>query len=257
MSGLVNRSGAIGSTVVLALGVGGCGGASAQQPTAASPAQIRGFLADAEHGLGGTYSLSYDVTVGYGRVRVRRIVVSVAQRSARLFTYRTSPSLALTGPDGPAASAGYAVYVQPRAGRPGAGIYSCSRRTSASRWRCNGPYGEIGMGGMQQLLGAYPPRALVLGLENAAVAYTGVPSPPAIRRERAFRTTRRVSGYELRCLNFGSTAHPLGTVCLRGDGVIAAYALPQAVTFAPYVTAQLVAYSPRLPAGAFDLPARP
>jgi len=227
-------------------------------PAPASPAQIRAFLADAERGLGGTFSLTYDVTVGYGRGVARRIVVTATQRSAALFTYRTTPSIALTGPDGAQASYSYEVYAKPTVnGKPGDGIVSCRRRTPRSHWACQGPYTGIGMGGTQQLLGPYPPRALVLGLENAAVTYTGVPAPPAIRRERAFRTTQRVPGAELQCLDFGSTTHPIGSVCLRRDGVIAIFALPQSVTFAPYLTAKLVAHSSRIPAGAFDLPARP
>jgi hypothetical protein len=113
------------------------------------------------------------------------------------------------------------------------------------------------MGGIFQLLGPYPPEALVLALDNAAAVYTG-PSPVApVRHQPAFLTTRRASGHTLRCLTFGPLAHPAGSVCLRRDGLIASYDLPETVTSGVYETATLRSYSRRVAGDAFNLPAKP
>jgi hypothetical protein len=184
--------------------------------------------------------------------------VTAAQRSPDLFSYRMTPSLDLVAPDGPPASYGYEVLVEPGARTKSAlRIYSCRKRLRTSRWFCEGPYTQIGMGTINQLLGPYPPQALVLGLDNASVTYTGVPAPAAIRPEPAFLIVRRRSGWTLRCLEFGPTRHPVGSVCLRPDGLIASYRLSVAATFSVYETARLRSYLPHVPREAFDLPARP
>jgi hypothetical protein len=224
----------------------------------ASPEEIRGFLAEAKRGTEGTFTLTYDVTIRYGHGVIRHIVVSAAQRSSGLLFYRSTPSLEISRPGGPAASYSYEVFSRPGSNRvPGSGLYSCRRALPSSRWSCQGPYTGIGMGGTGELLGPYPPQALVLGLENATVAYTGVPAPPALRPEAAFLTTRRASGRELRCLEFGRMPRLLGRVCLEPSGVIASYHLPEPVTYGPYEAATLRAYSPHVRRDAFKLPAKP
>jgi hypothetical protein len=220
----------------------------------ASPKEILAFLANARHGTKGAFSLTYEMRVAYGHGLVRRITVTAAQASANMFVYRETPSLALTGPGGHALSHSYEVF---RAGRPlsnaGPGLYSCSEALPWSPWACQGPYTGIGMGGINELVGAYPPQALERGLENAAEAFTGLPAPPATRPTPAFLLTQPRSTPRLRCLVFGSIATPDGSVCLTPNGTIATYNLPQSA----YRSATLLAYGTHLPSDAFTLPARP
>ncbi len=110
------------------------------------------------------------------------------------------------------------------------------------------------MGTTFELQGPYPSQALVLGLENASATYTG---KMAIKPEPAFLVRRRVLGQDVRCLEFGKILHPLGSVCLNGDGVIAFYDLPRAVTYSTYNTATLQSYSTNVKPGTFSLPAEP
>jgi hypothetical protein len=236
----------------------GCANGVQTHQTPAKPAQIKAFLARAKQASAGTFTLTYDATVRYGRGVVRRIVVNVAQRSIGLFSYRMTPSLDLSGPGGPPASYSYEVFYKSGDNKePGSGIFSCRKRLVSSAWICQGPYTGIGMGGMQQLIGPYPPQALVLGLDNAAVAYAGAPPSPAIRPEPAFLITRRGSGRILRCLQFGPARTPVGSVCLRLDGLIASYKLSESVTFGAWASATLRSYSPRVSPGVFKLPAKP
>jgi hypothetical protein len=251
------------SRPILALAAGltalsGCASGMRAHQTPAKPAQIKAFLAQAKQGSTGTFTLTYDVTVRYGHGIVRPIAVIVAQRSIGLFSYRMTPSLDLSGPGGPPASSSYEVFYESGANKePGAGIYSCRKQLVSSPWICQGPYTGIGMGGMQELIGPYPPQALLLGLDNAAVTYTGVPAPPAIRPEPAFLTTRRISGQVLRCLQFGPTRAAVGSVCLRPDGLIASYRLSESATSGAWASAVLRSYSPDVPRDAFELPAKP
>jgi hypothetical protein len=114
------------------------------------------------------------------------------------------------------------------------------------------------MGGTYELLGPYPPQALMLGLDNAYTVYRGeVPPVSPIPTQPAFLVMRRDSGYVLRCLEFGSLRHPIGSVCLRPSGVIASYELSESVTSGPYETALLRRYSPGVSDHAFNLPATP
>ena len=242
----------------LALLLGGCGATAPRRPEAASASQIRAFVADAKRGFEGRLTLTYDVTIRYGPRATRRIVVNAAQRSADLFSYRTTPSLDLVRQGGPPASYGYAVFVSPGAKTtPGAGIYSCRKPRPSSRWSCEGPYTGIGMGETFQLIGPYPPQALLLGLENAIAVYAGPPSLAPGRHEPAFLVARRASGQALRCLEFGAAGHPVGSVCLRHSGLIASYELAESVTSGVYATATLRSYSPRVPNAAVALPAKP
>jgi hypothetical protein len=106
------------------------------------------------------------------------------------------------------------------------------------------------MGGTAELLGPYPPQTLLLGLDNAAEAYTGQPTPPAITPEPAFLTMRRL----LRCLVFGQRRHPLGQVCLERNGLIAFYDISPSASYGAYYRACLTAYSPHVPSEAFTPP---
>jgi hypothetical protein len=243
---------------LVAIGVGACGHAGTAHPVAASRPQVEAFLAEAKHGSSGTFTLTYEVTVRYGRSVVRRVVVDVAQRSSEMFSYRMTPSLELSRPGGPPANSSYEVFSKPASEEaPGPGIYSCRKRLPASPWTCEGPYTQIGMGGMNQLFGPYPPQALVLGLDNAVAVYTDTSTVIPVRREPAFIITRRVLGSLLRCLQFGPLVHPVGRVCLGSGGLIAAYQLSETVTSGAWEGAVLRTYSPHVSAGAFALPAKP
>jgi hypothetical protein len=261
---------AVGAAVVAGFG-GGAGPTRRAASHAASAAQIRAFLAEAERGASGTFSLTYAVTAGYEGGRVRHLDVAAAQSSPRLLYYRETPSLSVSSPAGPPQSASYEVFFassgsrRPGAGEhgrqgltsAGAGLFSCMRGSVSSPWSCTGPYQGIGMGTTGELLGPYPPQALVRGLENTAEIYTGEPAPPAARPERAFLFTRQLAGQTLSCLGFGPASRPLGTVCLQPDGIIASYHLQATASSIAYTTATLRAYSPLIRHSTFTLPVTP
>jgi hypothetical protein len=245
---LLAAAGAVGAL----LGAGGGGTNRGPLPVRASRGAVRAFLARASLGIKGTYSLSYEVTVRYPW-GIRRVQVAAAQRSPRVFMYRETPSIELIP-----ASHIYDVFVLPaRTRQPGAKLYSCRQALPRSRWSCNGPFTGIGMGGTGALIGPYPPRALVIGLENAADIFTGVPAPPATQPEPAFLFTRRLSGRDVRCLGFGRMGHLLGSVCLDRSGIVAYYDLPQRMTYSAYSTAVLRSYSRHASPRVFTLPATP
>jgi hypothetical protein len=232
-------------------GDGGGGGGAPRPATsrAASPGQIRAFLAQAERAVNGAFSLAYVVTVRYQGGSVRHLAVTAAQTSPATWFYRETPSLSVSGPGGPPQDGSYEVFFAAR------GLFSCARGSLSSRWACTGPYRGIGMGTTSGLLGPYPPQALLRGLQNTAEIYTGVPAPPAAHPQRAFLFTQRRAGQTLSCLGFGQASHPLGTVCLEPDGVIASYDLPGARSSIAYQTATLRTYSPQAENGTFTLPA--
>ena len=251
-------------------GGGGGGGANRQATSrAASPGQIRAFLAQAERGVTGTFSVTYAVTVRSQGGSVRHVDVAAAQRSPAVLFYRETPSLSVSGPAGPPQNESYEVFMasgaSPRAGvrehtrqglsSAGPGLFSCARGSLSSRWSCTGPYQGIGMGTTSDLLGPYPPQALLRGLQNTAETYTGEPAPPAAQPQRAFLLTRRLAGQTLHCLGFGPASRPLRTVCLEPDGIIASYDLPGALSSIAYQTATLRTYSPQVENGTFTLPA--
>jgi hypothetical protein len=227
------------------------GGAPAASAGQASPGQIRDFLAKAKRGASGTFSVTYAVGVRGRGGTSRRLVVTAAQRPGML-AYRQTPSLNLSGPTGPPASHSYEVIDRERRNAK-AGLYSCQQAQPSAAWSCQSAPREIGMGGLNELLGPYPPQSLLLGLQNATLTYTGVPAPPALKPEPVFLVTRGA----LRCLEFGARAHRVGSVCLEPSGMIATYDLPPAVAFGTYATATLRSYSPQAAASAFTLPARP
>jgi hypothetical protein len=252
-------------------GFGGSGGGTHRRATsrAASPSQIRAFLAQAERGVTGTFSVTYAVTVPNHGGSVRDVDVAAAQRSPAVLFYRETPSLSVSSPAGPPQNESYEVFfasgASPRSGvreharqglsSAGPGLFSCARGSSSSRWACTGPYQGIGMGTTSDLLGPYPPQALLRGLQNTAETYTGEPAPPAAQPQRAFLLTRRLASQTLHCLGFGPASHPLGTVCLEPDGIIASYDLPGALSSIAYQTATLRTYSPQVENGTFTLPA--
>lgn len=241
-----------------ALLLAGCGSSATPHPAPASAGQIHAFVAEAKHGFAGPLTLTYDVTVRYGQRVTRRILVSAEQRSADVFSYRMKPSLELSGPGGPPASYSYEVFSMPGGKRgPSAGLYSCRKPLPSSHWSCEGPYTQIGMGGMFMLVGPYPPQALLLGLENAVAIYTDVPPMGPVPHAPAFLVTRQVSGQTLRCLDFGGVAHPVGSVCLRHSGLIVSYHLAGNVTSGVWDTAALSSYSPHVASNAVALPTKP
>jgi hypothetical protein len=266
---LLIAASAAGAAVVAASG--GAGPARRPVSRAASAAQIRAFLAEAEHDASGTFSLTDAVTARYEGGRVRHLDIAAAQSSPSLFYYRETPSLSVSSPAGPPQSASYEVFVASGGSRraglgargphglvsAGAGLFSCTQESVSSPWSCTGPYQGIGMGTTGELLGPYPPQALVRGLQNTAEIYTGEPAPPAARPERAFLFTRQLAGRTLSCLGFGPASRPLGTVCLEPDGIIASYDLQATVSSIAYATATLRAYSPLVQKGTFTLPETP
>jgi hypothetical protein len=266
---LLIAASAVSAAVVAGFG-GGAGPTRRAASRAASAAQIRAFLAEAGRGASGTFSLTYAVTARYAGGRVRHLDVAAAQSSPGLFYYRETPSLSVSSPADPPQSASYEVFASGgsrRAGvgehgrqgliSAGAGLFSCARGSVSSPWSCTGPYQGIGMGTTGELLGPYPPQALVRGLQNTAEIYTGQPAPPAARPERAFPFTRQLAGQTLSCLGFGPASRPLGTVCLEPDGIIASYHLQATVSSIAYTTATLRAYSPLIQNGTFTLPVTP
>ncbi len=250
-------------------GFGGSGAHRRATSRAASPSQIRGFLAQAERGVTGTFSVTYAVTVRNHGGSVRHVAVAAAQRSPAVLFYRETPSLSVSSPAGPPQNESYEVFfaagASPQSGvreharqglsGAGPGLFSCARGSLSSGWSCTGPYQGIGMGTTSDLLGPYPPQALLRGLQNTAETYTGEPAPPASQPQRAFLLTRRLAGQTLHCLGFGPASHPLGTVCLEPDGIIASYDLPGALSSIAYQTATLRTYSPQVENGTFALPA--
>jgi hypothetical protein len=236
----------------------GGGGTPAIPPTtSASPSAIGSFLAEAKRGTAGTFAETYRVTVRYAR-GARRHMVDLAQRSPLVFAYKETPSLLLSRFDGPPVSHSYEVFVVAGATRRNmAGIYSCSQALPPSRWSCIGPYTGIGMGTTGQLLGPYPPQALLLGLDNAVETYTGQPAGPATDPQPAFLVRERLADRAVKCLSFGHRPHIVGRVCLDATGVIAYYDIRASASYGTYRTANLIAYSPRVRARALALPATP
>jgi hypothetical protein len=226
-------------------------------PTAASPGAIRAFLAEARRGAGSAFSGSYRLAVRYSSVLTRSLEIRVEQRSSDLFSYQETPSFFLSE-SGTPISHSYAVFLGIH-GPPGPqGTYACAQARRLSRWSCLGPYTDIGMSGNEELLGPYPPQALLLGLENAVAAYTGgVLIAPPVHREPASLVQARHAGQSVRCLRFGPSAHTVGEACLDSDGVIAYYDIPQNVTSGAWRQATLLSYSHRVPGDAFKLPAAP
>lgn len=250
---------ALGIAVAAGAGAGmlGFGGAYAGSPSAAavtSPGAISAFLARAQRAADGRYSMTYQVTIPQRGRAAGAAVVSASQLSKSRTVYRETPAFSLPAPSSSTPGTfvwrthSYEVF---NTSNPG-GIVACTQRRPSSPWSCLGASPEIGMGGINQLLGPYPPQALVRGLQNAIATYTG---KLAIKPEPVLMLTRRVAGQKMQCLQFGGMTHPLGSVCLNPHGVIASYQLPAAVTYSTYATAALMHYSANVSRRTFSLPA--
>jgi hypothetical protein len=250
---LLAGAGAIGAF----LASGGSDVPRAGAPTAASPGAIEAFLADARRGAGGAFSGSYRLVVRYSGFLARSLEINVEQRSSDLFSYRETPSLFLSE-SGTPVSHSYAVFLGIRGPSGPQGTYTCAQARRSSRWSCVGPYPDIGMGGNEELVGPYPPQALLLGLENAVAAYTGgILIAPPVHREPAFLVRERHAGQSVRCLRFGPRAHIVGEACLDSDGIIAYYDIPQNVTSGAWRQVTVLSHSRHVPNDAFKLPAAP
>lgn len=230
--------------------LGGGGVSHPPPPAAASPGAIRAFLARAQRASGGAFSLTYQVTLtARGHAPARQADVTAAQRSRAEWLYRETPSFSPF-------SGGHSFEVVTSR----AGILSCAQASAPAPWSCRGPYTGTGMGTTGQLLGPYPPQALIIGLQNAAETYTGAPSHSpraATRPEPAYLLTRRIDGQTDGCLAFGPVTRPIGSVCLAPNGIITYYNLTPKVTYSTYQTATLRAYSHHARTRAFALPAKP
>lgn len=222
------------------------GGHAGRRPVTpvASPEAVGGFLARAQRAADGRFTVVYRVTIPYRHRRARAAEVSASQLSASTIVYRETPAFSPMAPNpgAPGTAHGWAAHgAEVFASSEGRhGIFTCTQQRSSSPWACQGPDTQIAMGGTAELLGPYPPQALLRGLQNAAATYAG---KLAIKPEPAYLLTERVAGRELRCLRFGRAAHPLGSVCLNPDGVIASYQLSPRATSSTYSTATLVSYS--------------
>jgi hypothetical protein len=245
--------------VVLAVGAPGdrqAGPPSAPVMTRASDNQVRAFLATVQQGTGGTFSTSYSVVVSGHREQVYG-----AQLSHSVTMYRETPAFEDFVEAISARAASFEVFeVFPggqHAAGVGDGLYSCTQRTTAGRWACQGPYVGIGMGETFSLTAPYPPTELARGLANAAYAHLhlgGVPPAPA---ENAYFFNREILGHDRLCLGFGSTRHLVGSTCLGPGRVVSYYDLPATVTWDTYRSASLVRYSNDVTHSVFQLPTPP
>jgi hypothetical protein len=198
-------------------------------PAIASRAEVAAFVARAEKGFAGRLLLRYAVWYTTGPQAARGSVV-VAQLSAARWAYFSTATSS-------------AVFMNP-AGEP-AGLYFCQRPAAASPWRCAGPAVNA-MGTQGELLGPYPPMALILGLQNAIAIPLGRP---------AYLVIRQADSRTSSCLALGRPASPVALVCLNQAGVMTSYQIP--TDGSAYVKAELQSYSTSFPGTLLALPARP
>ncbi|MDA8330646.1 MAG: hypothetical protein M0027_05465 [Candidatus Dormibacteraeota bacterium] len=232
------------------------GGRGPKSASVASPSQIQTFLKLAQRGTQGVFAETYAVTTASGHGGTMRLQVSAAQRSHDLIRYQVTPA-AFYGEGANRSFEVFAAEAGQKLPQGGSGLYSCSLPTVGASWSCTGPYTGIGMSTTSGLLGPYPPQALLVGLQNAAETYTGVPGGRKTAGGRAVLFSRTVGGRSLRCLKFERGASQLGSVCLAANGVIASYDIPGELTFVGYGTATLRSYSEQVALSTFDLPSRP
>lgn len=257
---VIPGAGAVGALIASA----GSSGPEAPPPTPSLPGPVSAFLAQARRGAAGAFSETYRVTVrcschprGARGHTGRTLTISVRQRSRDAFTYRETPPLLLPEPGRPRNHSSEVFLGGAYPGGP-RGIYTCDQALSGSGWSCVGPITGLGMGGNEELMGPYPPQALLLGLQNAVEAYRGgvVIVPPRHRQPIAI-VGEQLRGRSVRCLQFGTANHPVGHVCLDSHGAIASYSIPENVTSGTWRTATLLRYSSRFGANALTLPAKP
>jgi hypothetical protein len=218
-------------------------------PAAASPGEVAAFVSRAEKGYTGRFVLRYTVKYGVGR-RALSGSVEVAQVSKSQWAYFSTPS----AQDIHATKSTSAVVERPIGAQPGR--YSCERHGATSPWRCIS-FSTAGMGTNAALLGPYPPTALILGLQNAVVEYSGKLAGVHITPQPAHLVVRDVDARRSTCLAFGSRARPVALVCLAADSVITSYDIPPAVSNVAYSRAELRSWSRHVPSTALALPAQP
>jgi hypothetical protein len=207
-------------------------------PAIASRAEVAAFLARAERGFAGRLLLRYAVWYTTGPQAARGSVV-VAQLSPARWAYFSSPGVTAIHATGTSS----AVVMNP-AGEP-SGWYACQRPAAASPWSC-ADLSAAAMGTRAELLGPYPPQALILGLQNAIAIPIGQP---------AYLVIRNAGSRTSSCLTFGRPASPVALVCLNQAGVMTSYQIP--IDGSYYVKAELQSYSTTVPGTLLALPARP
>ncbi len=241
---------AIGLTVGLLDGMGGSPPARARHgPAAASPGEVAAFVSRAEKGFTRQFRVRYAVQYGSGRHAFSGSVVA-AQVSTSRFAYTATPAVT----DIHAADSGSSVLVSPT-GEMGRKVL-CERQSATSPWRCS-IFSSAGMGTDAELLGPYPPMALVLGLQNAVVEYSGANTGQRVAPQPAHFVLREMDARTLSCLDFGDPVSPVASVCLDAANVIASYDIPTAVSSIAYTTVELRSWSRHVPDSALTLPASP
>lgn len=214
--------------------------------TIASPGNVAAFLARAEKGFAGQLLLRYSVQYGTGPKSVRGSVV-VAQLSKRHWAYLSTPSVTDIHGSGTTSSAfGNPIGAQP-------GRYFCQRTAAVSPWDCSN-FSTAGMGGNAELLGPYPPTALILGLQNAIVEYSGKVTGEHVSPQPAYLVVREVDSRKTSCLAFGKPTNPVALVCLDAANLVASYDIPSA---GYYSKAQLRSESTKVSNTLLALPAVP
>jgi hypothetical protein len=84
------------------------------------------------------------------------------------------------------------------------------------------------MGGNAELLGPYPPTALILGLQNAIVEYSGKVTGEHVSPQPSYLVVREVDSRKTSCLAFGKPTNPVALVCLDAANLVASYDIPSA-----------------------------
>ncbi len=218
-------------------------------PAAASPGEVAAFVSRAEDGFAGQFLLRYAVQYENGRHAIHGSVVA-AQGSKTRWAYISTPP----AQDIHAAKSTSAVFENPDGEQ--AGRYSCGRQSASSPWTCSN-FSTAAMGTNAALLGPYPPAALILGLENAVVEYSGKPTGEHVTPQPAHLVVRDVDAHTSSCLSFGNPSTPAALVCLDAENLITSYDIPPAVSNIAYATAELRSRSRHVPDSASKLPARP
>lgn len=197
-------------------------------PVIASPGDVAAFAARAEKGFFGKWLLRYSIEYTAGP----RGSVVVAQISRTRWAYFSTPPVT----DIRSSAATSSVFVNPIGDQ--AGRYFCWRRSASSGWKCS-DFSSAGMGTNAQLLGPYPPTALIRGLQSAIVEYSGKITGEHVAPEPAYLVTRQTDARTYSCLAFGKPAHPVALVCLNAADLIVSYDIPGTATSIAYSKAEL------------------
>ena len=228
------------------------GGRKPTAPKPASLAELHAFVSAAQAGTTGDFVAMYSVTTVNG-TGLHRSSIYTAQ-SGQSWVYR-SPDIWASGKrslsavyQDPLSVAG--ASVQPNLPP---GFYICPR--SASGGGC-GSEGQIGMGTINLLLGAYPPKQLFFELSNAVATYA-VAAGSGFSQAPAYLVTERVGGRNERCVVFRDGGRTLATFCLGPHDLVSYMEAPSAATNGTFIAARLVSYSSTVPRSALELPAAP